>query len=90
MNRNPLHDHPRSPKSQQEAKKGDRRDFDGEEYESVGTIRDAPGGGLESPDNMSKRDLEGGGQPGDRVTDEPLPAHQRQYWRKVKKEVPTS
>lgn len=68
--REKMYDHPRS-KGAQEAKKGDVREIDGEEYESVGgTMSDAD---RKSEDNRAT------GTP-DKV----------EYWKKRKREIPTS
>lgn len=65
------------------AERGDTRDFEDGEYESVGTIQEKKdGSGMESPDGMSEEDMKTGGKVGDRATDSPAG---REYWRKKTK-----
>ncbi len=72
-----------------EAKKGDTKDIDGEEYESIGYMKKV-GEPATWESDLSEKDRKGRVQPDEKVLDRPDGGHE--FWRKKKKkeEVPTS
>ncbi len=84
-----LYDNPRSKNGDEkrEADKGDVKEIDGEEYESVGYMKKVAPGTYES--DMDEKDRKGAMEPGEK--DLPRDKGGTEFWRKrKKKEVPTS
>ena len=85
-----LHDHPRSKKEREErtADKGDVKEIDGEEYESIGYMKKVGEPNVYESD-MSEKDRKSRMAPDEK--DLPRARGGTEFWRKKKKkEVPTS